>query len=438
MLTREENDLLMRVEGDAPMGQMMRRYWMPALMSSEVAQPGGPPRRLRILGEDLVAFRDSSGRVGVMDEYCPHRRASLVLARNENDTLQCLYHGWRIDVRGNIIDTPCEPEDSDFKSKLKHIAYPTAELGGMVFVYMGPPGTEPALPAFPWTSVPDTHRVIIKMRTEANWAQCLEGVLDSSHSNFLHSSEIVPGQEESQLGGTSREVKDNKILIRRPSNDGRPRLEAQNTQYGFRYAAIRKPINDPDKYHYIRVTLFVAPFYGMFPAPDGLAYIQAFVPMDDRTTMFYWFQASFQEPMDAELAYARSGARMGPDLNPDYSKVRTRDNNWLQDRDAMKVNTFSGIYGVQTQDMAVQESMGFLCDRTNEHLGASDVAVIRMRRLMLDSARRFHQGGVPLGLDGDISYARLRAEEKIIPLEQVWQTVGAFAGEPREPVDARA
>ena len=303
----------------------------------------------------------------------------------------------------------------------------------MVWVYMGPPEKQPPLPDFEWTGVPPTHRTIIKIRTEANWPQCLEGVLDSAHSNFLHSSEIIPSARESTLLGTSRVVEDRKILLHRPSNDPRPRLEAQDTDYGFRYAAIRRPINEPEKYQYIRVSLFAAPFYGFFPAPGGYAYMQAFVPMDDEHTMFYWFQCNFNEPMDRELAYSRSGAIMGVDLDEDYRKVRTVENNFLQDRALMRSGkSFSGIHGVQTQDMAVQEGMGFICDRTGEHLGASDVAIIRVRRIMLDSVRHFQAGGVPVGLGQSIPFGKLRAEEWIIPLGVPWQTIGAHAGEPVE------
>jgi phthalate 4,5-dioxygenase oxygenase subunit len=220
----------------------------------------------------------------------------------------------------------------------------------------------------------------------------------------------------------------------RPSNDKRPRLEAQNTDYGFRYAAIRKPIHDPDQYQYIRTTLFVAPFYSFFPPPKGWTYMQAFVPIDDEHTMFYYVQVDHTSPVDHDRLFAFAGARMGIDLDSEYRKIRTRANNFLQDRAAMKrKESYSGIFGVNVQDIAVQESMGSIYDRTREHLGASDVAVIRMRRLMLDSVRRFQEGGTPLGLERPVPYEKLSAEERIIPLSTPWQTVGAFAGESTEP-----
>src|SRR5215203_6128949 len=168
MLTREENDLLTRIGSGTSMGDMMRRYWLPAALSSEIAEPDGTPKRVRLLGEELVAFRDSSGRVGVMDELCPHRGASLVLARNENNALQCLYHGWRIAADGTILETPCEPEESDFRFRLRHIAYPVREQGGMVWIYMGPNGTEPNFQEFGWTLVPDEQRVLVKVVGNSN------------------------------------------------------------------------------------------------------------------------------------------------------------------------------------------------------------------------------------------------------------------------------
>src|SRR5215203_4809242 len=435
MLTREENDLLTRIGSGTSMGDMMRRYWLPAALSSEIAEPDGTPKRVRLLGEDLVAFRDSSGRAGVMDELCPHRGASLVLARNENNALQCLYHGWRIAADGEVLETPCEPEDSDFKDRIRHVAFPVREFGGIVWVYMGPPRTVPEEPRFAWTELPPDNVSLIKMRIECNWAQGLEGVIDSAHSNFLHSSEIVPSAAAAALGGASIfRNSDATRQLDRPSNDGRPRMETQDTSYGFRYAAIRKPMRDADKNKYIRVSLFAAPFYGFFPTPDGFGAMQAFVPVDDETTHFYFAQYSLSGPVDKENYAYRSGARMGIDLDEDFRKIRTVENNFLQDRELMKSGkSFSGIFGVNVQDMAVQESMGRIYDRTREHLGVSDVAVIRFRRIMLDAARKFAESGqTPPSLQGGVSYGQLRAQEKIISIQDSWLPVGAFAGEPTE------
>ncbi|HEY0581361.1 MAG TPA: Rieske 2Fe-2S domain-containing protein [Chloroflexota bacterium] len=428
MLTREENELLCRVGRDTPMGQMLRRYWMPAIQSHDL-EAGGAPKRVRLLGEDLVAFRDDQGRVGLLDEYCPHRGASLVLARNNDCALTCIYHGWKVDADGNVLETPAEPEDSDFVNRVKAISYPVREAGGLVWTYMGPPGLEPAFPAFGWTMATEEQRQVIQMREECNWVQCLEGVIDSAHSSFLHSMEIQPSAEQSTVGGGSRFEQGKRNMVHRPSNDKRPRLEAQNTDYGFRYAAIRKPIQDPDKYAYVRITLFAAPFYAFFPAPHGWTAMQAFVPIDDHHTMFFFIQVDNSgQAVDRDSLCTFAGARMGIDLDAEYRKIRTRDNNFLQDRGAMKRNeSYSGIFGVNVQDIAVQESMGPIYDRTREHLGASDVAVIRMRRLMLDSVRQFEEGGIPLGLERPVAYETLAADERIIPLDTPWQTIGGDA-----------
>ena len=438
MLTQEENDLLCRVEGNAPMGQMMRRYWLPACASAEL-ETDGAPKRVRLLGENLVAFRDSAGKVGLLDENCPHRGASLVLARNEQCGLRCLYHGWKMDVDGKVLETPPEPDEHNFRDKVRAPAYRVREAGGMVWTYMGPPGTEPALPEFEFTGLPDSHTVIMKAFERCNWAQSLEGVIDSAHSNYLHSNGIKP--VVSEVGITEMKGDDSlaTISVERPSTDGAPKIEAQNTSYGFRYGAIRRPTVDPDAKRYVRVTLFIAPMYVLFPATGaGWGNMQAFVPVDDEHLMFYfikWRTTSPLTPEERETQKGFSGLRVGVELDENYRRKQRPENNWLQDRELMRSGgSFSGISGVNNEDMAMQESMGPIYDRSKEHLGTSDVAVIRMRRLMLDSVRRFQAGGVPLGLEEPFDYRKLRAEEKIIPLEQPWQVVGAFAGEPTEGV----
>jgi phthalate 4,5-dioxygenase oxygenase subunit len=387
---------------------MLRRYWVPACLSREIAEADGTPLRVRLLGEDLVAFRDSEGRIGLLGEHCPHRGASLVLGRNEECGIRCIYHGWKMDVEGNVVDTPCEPADSTFKDRIKHLAYPTAERGDIVWAYLGPREKIPVFPDFEWTTVPKTHRVIVKAREEANWLQALEGALDSAHSSLLHSSATNP---------------------RRPSRDTAPQLEVEETPYGLRYAAIRKPIEDPDRLKYVRITLFVAPFHCLVP-PKGYGSTQIFVPIDDEHTWFYGVNFSQNEPLDENEVRERRGLVIGVDLDRNLRKVRTLENNYLQDREAMKLGrSFTGIRGIPNQDMAVQESMGPIFDRTKEHLGSSDVAVIRMRRLMLRALTDFMAGKEPIGLDPSIPYHRLRSDEKVVPIDAPWQSVGTFAGE---------
>src|SRR4051794_7409372 len=231
MLTAEENDLLCRVEANAPMGQLMRRHWIPACLSEEVTEPDGAPVRTKLLGEDLVVFRDTDGRLGVLDEYCPHRRVSLALGRNEECGLRCLYHGWKMDVEGNVLEMASEPPDRGFAAKVKHKAYPAREAGGFVWAYMGTAETMPAFEPPAFAPTPQARVSIVKIRVDANWAQVLEGQIDSAHSSTLHSSDMRPAQVDG--------AKATEQAWLRPSTDKAPRLQFEETSFGFRYAAIR-------------------------------------------------------------------------------------------------------------------------------------------------------------------------------------------------------
>jgi phthalate 4,5-dioxygenase len=416
MLSREENELLTRVTGEAPMGQVLRRYWLPALLSEEVAEPDGAPVAVRLLGEDLVAFRDTQGRVGLVGERCPHRLASLLIGRNEDCGLTCIYHGWKFDVTGACVDMPTEPEGYGFKNRIRIAAYPTREAGGMVWTYMGPPDAEPPFPAFGWTALPREQRGIVKIGIRANYLQTVEGAIDSAHSWFLHR-------------GSSRDWQKRFAV----SQDHSPKLEAEDTPYGFRYAAIRKPIENPDTTKYVRVTLFALPSTAFIPPPlnpDLPAHTQIFVPVDDGNTMLFdVFHSQNGTPVDEAQLRRSLHAERGTDLDESWFRFARRENRWNQDRAAMRAGSWTGIEGFQNQDIAAQESMGRVVDRSSEHLGTSDVAVIRMRRRMLECVRRFRAGEPLVGQDGPIPYERLASEQRVIPIGQPWQSVGAHAGE---------
>ena len=255
MITHEDNLLLCKVEGPSACGQMMRQHWIPICLSEEVSEADGTPVKARILGENLVVFRDSDGRVGVMDEKCPHRGASLLFGRNEEGGLRCLYHGWKMDVSGHVIEMSSEPAGSGLVSKVKHKAYPTKEWGGFVWAYMGAAETMPAFEPPRWAPTADTRVSIAKVIIPVNWAQILEGAIDSAHSSSLHSSDMVPARVD------GAKATDKNWL--RPSTDKAPRLQVQRTDYGFRYAAIRRPIFNAQTHDYIRTTVFVAPFAGL-------------------------------------------------------------------------------------------------------------------------------------------------------------------------------
>src|SRR6516165_10411988 len=244
MLSREDNELLCRVEGAAPMGKLMRAYWMPACMSEEVAEPDGAPVRVRLLGEDMVAFRDTAGRLGVLDEHCPHRRASLALGRNEECGLRCLYHGWKVDVDGNIVDMASEPPGSRITDKIKHKAYPAHEAAGFIWTYLGPADTMPAFEAPAFAPTAKARVSTLKIQVPCNWAQIVEGQIDSAHSSSLHSSDMVPARVD-----RAKAVETHWL---RPSTDKAPRLEAERTSYGFHYVAIRRPIMSASTHDYVR------------------------------------------------------------------------------------------------------------------------------------------------------------------------------------------
>ena len=419
MLTAEENDLLCRVENGAPMGELMRRHWVPACLSEEVSQPDGTPVRIRALGEDLVAFRDTNGRLGVLDEHCPHRRASLALGRNEECGLRCLYHGWKIDVDGNVLEMASEPPGTRMIEKIKHKAYSVHEAGGFVWIYMGPAETMPEFEAPAFAPTPQARVSILKIHVPCNWAQILEGQIDSAHSSSLHSSDMVPANVDA--------AKATEVNWLRPSTDKAPRMQCENTSYGFRYAAIRKPIHNPDTSDYVRITVYVAPFTCLIPPNNAYNVASVIVPADDLNTVFYflaWTDGS-KPGVDQEAWRRFNAAQVGIDLTADFRNTRTRENNYLQDRKAMKLGDFTGIRGIPNQDIAMWESMGRIADRTKDWLGTSDIAVARFRRLMVDAARAMRDEGRALGrTQPHVPQASISSFEGIVPKTTDWRRLG--------------
>src|SRR6478735_1256366 len=394
MLTHEENELLCRVEGDAPMGQLMRRHWTPVCLIEEVSEPDGAPVKARVFGEDLVVFRDTDGNVGVMDEYCPHRRVSLVYGRNEDCGLRCLYHGWKMDVKGNVIEMVSEPSCSDMTSKVKHKAYETKEWGGFVWAYMGPQDAIPEFVPPAWAPTQETRVSIAKTILPCNWAQILEGAIDSAHSSSLHSSDFVPAR----VGGAEATSKN----WLRPSTDKAPRMQVHRTSYGFRYAALRRPIQNAATHDYIRSTVFVAPATALIPPNNLYNVANINVPVDDTNTAFY-FMAWGHPSQTPETETWRKFLRqtVGVDLDENYRPLRNVDNKFWQDRQAMKAGNFTGITGFPNQDVAMWVTMGPIADRTHERLGASDVAIVEFRKQMVDAVRAFQQGKPAIGTGAD-------------------------------------
>ncbi len=418
MLTQEENDLLCRVEGSAPMGQLMRRHWTPVCLIEEVSEPDGTPIKARVFGEDLVVFRDTNGRVGVMDEYCPHRRASLVFGRNENCGLRCLYHGWKMDVDGNVLEMVSEPAANPMAKevkKVKHLAYPTQEWAGFVWAYMGPADTQPEFLPPAWAPTADTRVTIAKAIIPCNWAQILEGAIDSAHSSSLHSSDMVPARVQ------SAGVTDSTWL--RPSTDKAPRMQVERAPYGFRYAAIRRPITNAAANDYVRSTVFVAPATALIPPNNLYNVANINVPLDDTHTAFY-FMAWGHPDQTPDTATWRKflGHTVGVDLDDKYVPLRTRANHFWQDRSAMKAGNFTGITGFPNQDIAMWVTMGPIADRTHERLGASDVAIVEFRKQMLEAVRAF-EGGAPAIGTGDLRIPPdVCSFQAIIPKTTDWRS----------------
>ena len=424
MLTPQENDLLCRVENQAPMGQLMRHHWIPVCLTEEVPEPDGTPVKARILGEDLVVFRDTNGKVGVMDEYCPHRRASLVFGRNEECGLRCLYHGWKMDVEGNVVEMASEPGASALKDKVKHRAYPVHEWAGWVWSYMGPRNpADNSVPAFeppPYAPTVDVRVSIAKAILPCNWAQVLEGAIDSAHSSTLHSSDFVPARVAAGEANAKQWL--------RPSTDKSPRLQVQHTPYGFRYAALRRPIASATAnaatHEYVRTTVFVAPFAVLVPPNNLYNVANINVPVDDTHTAFYfiaWGDAATTPATEEWRKFL--GQTVGIDLDERYRPKRNVENLFWQDRQAMKAGNFTGIKGFPNQDIAMWVTMGPIADRTHERLGASDQAIVEFRKQMVEAARSFARGASAIGTGAARVPPGVGSFQAVMPKSSDWRTI---------------
>lgn len=418
MLTRQENDRLSHVGPGTPMGALFRRYWMPAMLSWELPEADCPPIRLRLLGEDLIAFRDTNGKIGVLDNYCPHRRASLFFGRNEECGLRCVYHGWKFDTEGHCVDMPSEPNESNFKDKVHITAYPTEEFGEVIWLYMGPKESVPPLPKMEWTQVASTHRGVNKIQQACGWLQGVEGGIDTVHSTFLHRRQAGFG-----ISARDQAVKKSTAAT----------LEVEQTDFGYTYAGIR-PLPD-DGGNFVRGYHFIMPFYQLRAAQLGSVITgrgdvkpiisgHAWVPIDDENTMVWNFTYSFSDAQlsERERLQVGSGNEMYKDIDPTngFRSIANAGNDYFIDREMQRTTNFTGIEGINTQDRAVQESMGVVCDRTREHLGTTDRAIIMTRKIMLEASRVVEDGGDPPGLGTDIY--ELRAIEKILPSDVDWRS----------------
>ena len=407
MLTAEENTRLTRVGPGTPMGALLRRYWQPACLSSELPEPDGAPLRVRLLSEDLIAFRDTSGAVGLVDAYCPHRRAPMFFGRNEECGLRCVYHGWKFDRHGDCVDMPSEPVGTTLQAKVKITAYPSVERGGVVWAYMGPKELQPPAPDYEWTRAPATHRYVSKTFENCNWLQALEGGLDTAHSSFAHNN----------FGGDKNEPR---------QRDRSPKIDVERTDYGYYYTSTRDLGADGE---YIRVYQYIMPaiqirannvgwFGGRNEMPRADGHIWA--PIDDHTTNVYNFMCAYDETVafTPEWIEQRESAmgRGSKDLIPGTFRLKkNQSNDYMVDRQLQKTKNYTGIVGVNTQDFALQEGMGPVTDRTKEFLGTSDKAVVAMRRLMMEAIDVAAKGGSPRGIDPE-THRNARPFDCIVPV----------------------
>ena len=373
MLSTEDNELVTRTNPGTSMGDLIRRYWVPALLSEEIPAPDCPPARVKLLGEDLVAFRDTAGRIGLIGERCAHRGTSLFFGRNEECGLRCVYHGWKYDTEGNVIDTPAEPAGSDFRKKLRHTAYPTHESNGIIYAYLGRRELMPMFPNYEWTQVPLEFTYVTKGLLECNYLQGLEGECDSSHLSFLHRS------------FTNER---NQALYK---SDTAPFYETEDTDFGVRLIATR---NAADNQNYVRFSAFVMPVYGCVPAGrptnelEGYE-IHTYVPADD--THCWRYDIGFRR----DRAVRDDEVHRRKQIKSDYTRIRNARNNYLQDRQMQKTVNFTGIEDFLNHDACATESMGSIFDRSKEHLGVSDKAVIAVRKFLLSAVKELQEGKEP-------------------------------------------
>ena len=415
------NAYLTKVHAGSPMGRLLRSYWIPLCYSDELAERDGPPVRVRLLGESLVAFRDSDGRVGLLDHHCPHRLASLFYGRNEEGGLRCAYHGWKFDVDGQCLDMPNEPAACPLQRKVRAVAYPCREANGIVWTYMGERkgGELPPLPAMGWALAPAKGKSRLKYLRRCNWVQAMEGDFDSSHLGFLHSKiEIAPTGGAVDDGDPLRPI----VLA-----DRRPMLDVQDTPIGVMYGACRDSGGDE---LYWRVTQFQLPFYTSVPSYGGLNRLKIWVPMDDEHVMIWEANWSPDREMDADELTGQKG-RVGPsgflpDTDDWYGRgnfAARAENDYLIDRARQKTHNFTGMEDeTPVQDAAMQESMGAIVDRTREHLSASDAAIIRMRRrLMLAAEALETTGEIPPGVE-DIELYNSHGDQMLVRDGGCWKS----------------
>jgi nitrite reductase/ring-hydroxylating ferredoxin subunit len=424
VLRAEENEILTRVGPGTLMGDLLRRYWTPACLTAEIPEAGGAPLRVRLLGENLVAFRDTTGRVGLVQENCPHRGASLYFGRNEDGAIRCVYHGWAFDRDGRCVDMPSEP--APFCEKVRMRAYPVHESGGIAWAYLGPRETMTPFRDFGTDGVDTSEFVAAKQHSTCNWVQAMEGNLDTSHISHLHQFDAVDDIPDD--GSDKPGYPSNWMSWKFWRHDRAPRLEVEDTWYGYRYAGIR---TTPNGNTHVRITAYAVPYSTMvasipFSTGQGL-----FIPIDDENCWRYILMPrTRRNPRDLGGAnlFAVPGApftvpatRGAGGIVP---RAYTAENDYQISREAQRHGIFSGVADFVSQDLMVTESMGPIYDRTQEQLGSTDKAISRMRHILISAAKGLAAGKEPPAVGGDLDYASIRGAEKILEPGEDWRGLG--------------
>ncbi len=392
------------------MGDLFRRYWLPALLAEEIALPDGAPVRLQLLSEKMLAFRDSNGQLGVIDEFCAHRGVSLWFGRNEEGGIRCPYHGWKYDIHGQCMEVPSEAVESGFCERIKLKSYPLVERGGVVWIYMGPPELQPPLPEWEFATVPARQSFTTKRIQECNWLQAMEGGIDSSHVSFLHSGAL--NRDPLFVGS-----KGNQYNL----NDLKPVFEVVPTDGGL-YVGARR--NAEQGHYYWRITPWVLPSFTMIaPRADHPVHGHFWVPIDDENNWAWSFDYHpTRDLTDDEVQAMKGGSGIHVQYVPGtFRPLQNKDNDYMMDRAAQKAGIhYSGIAGIAMQDASLQESMGAIQDRTRENLVSTDNGIIMARQLLMKTAKALaEKGEAPAGTDPLIQ--RVRSVAIVLPVDQAFK-----------------
>jgi len=404
MLTAADNELLVRTGAGTAMGEYFRRYWQPVALAAELAEPDGPPIRVQVLGEELVAFRDTQGRVGLIEPHCAHRGANLFFGRNEAGGIRCIYHGWKYDATGWCVEMPNLPAGTGYDGKIAIKAYPTREFGDLVWAYLGPAERMPAeIPRLEFGVLPASHRYVTKRLQQCNWAHSMEGALDTAHFSFLHMP--APGLASNENPNVAADERRMRWL----RNDPMPRFTILEHDVGFVIGGSRRADGED---LYWRITQFMLPAHSVTPSamPGETYYGYTWVPITDEACWIYVYAWHPDRELGAEerARYAKGGYGQFAELGPGFVPRRTRTNDYLIDREEQKHRSFTGVRGVAEQDAMAQDSQGLIADRTREHLTPTDVAIVRFRRAMLEGAKALAEGREPMAAQRPESY-RLRS-----------------------------